>query len=186
MDLDVVAPIYPGHCPLHLASSLQRPGKGKFPSPDPQGRFGSSLQHGQFLWVLLLHKACCFAHSGSSSTCWKAWLGRVDPLRQRAAGFSGCMSVFPSTAGGSTKVGMGPSYHHHVLPLIPSICRLHQTGEKSRLHGCICSSKFLVAGDYCVKVRTTPGDALGSFEWFCGCLPPPTLKGIVMVQDKTG
>lgn len=82
MDLDVVAPIYPGHCPLHLASSLQRPGKGKFPSPDPQGRFGSSLQHGQFLWVLLLHKACCFAHSGSSSTCWKAWLGRVDPLRQ--------------------------------------------------------------------------------------------------------
>ncbi|NXT50698.1 MLKL protein, partial [Pluvianellus socialis] len=33
--------------------------------------------------------------------------------------------------------------------------RLHQTEEKSRLHGCICSSKFLVAGDYCVKVRTT-------------------------------
>uniref|UniRef100_A0A8C3MC99 Uncharacterized protein n=1 Tax=Geospiza parvula TaxID=87175 RepID=A0A8C3MC99_GEOPR len=30
--------------------------------------------------------------------------------------------------------------------------RLHQTGEKSRLHGCICSSKFLVAGDYCVKL----------------------------------
>ncbi|NXS14158.1 MLKL protein, partial [Neodrepanis coruscans] len=30
--------------------------------------------------------------------------------------------------------------------------RLHQTGEKSRLHGCISSSKFLVAGDYCVKL----------------------------------
>uniref|UniRef100_A0A8C9FIM9 Mixed lineage kinase domain like pseudokinase n=1 Tax=Pavo cristatus TaxID=9049 RepID=A0A8C9FIM9_PAVCR len=30
--------------------------------------------------------------------------------------------------------------------------RLHQTEEKSRLHGCICSSKFLVAGDYCVKL----------------------------------
>ncbi|XP_027554090.1 mixed lineage kinase domain-like protein [Neopelma chrysocephalum] len=30
--------------------------------------------------------------------------------------------------------------------------RLHQTGEKSRLHGSICSSKFLVAGDYCVKL----------------------------------
>ncbi|KFP79396.1 Mixed lineage kinase domain-like, partial [Acanthisitta chloris] len=30
--------------------------------------------------------------------------------------------------------------------------RLHQTGEKSRLHGCICSNKFLVAGDYCVKL----------------------------------
>ncbi|NXX95729.1 MLKL protein, partial [Centropus bengalensis] len=30
--------------------------------------------------------------------------------------------------------------------------RLHQTGEKSRLHGCICSSKFLVAGGYCVKL----------------------------------
>ncbi|NXK87206.1 MLKL protein, partial [Formicarius rufipectus] len=30
--------------------------------------------------------------------------------------------------------------------------RLHQTGDKSRLHGCICSSKFLVAGDYCVKL----------------------------------
>ncbi|NWT46037.1 MLKL protein, partial [Chroicocephalus maculipennis] len=30
--------------------------------------------------------------------------------------------------------------------------RLHWTEEKSRLHGCICSSKFLVAGDYCVKL----------------------------------
>ncbi|NXG68879.1 MLKL protein, partial [Baryphthengus martii] len=30
--------------------------------------------------------------------------------------------------------------------------RLHQTEEKSQLHGCICSSKFLVAGDYCVKL----------------------------------
>ncbi|XP_066860750.1 E3 ubiquitin-protein ligase RFWD3 isoform X3 [Anser cygnoides] len=30
--------------------------------------------------------------------------------------------------------------------------RLHQTEEKSRLHGCICSNKFLVAGDYCVKL----------------------------------
>uniref|UniRef100_A0A8C8A922 Mixed lineage kinase domain like pseudokinase n=1 Tax=Otus sunia TaxID=257818 RepID=A0A8C8A922_9STRI len=30
--------------------------------------------------------------------------------------------------------------------------RLHQTEEKSRLHGCICSIKFLVAGDYCVKL----------------------------------
>ncbi|NWT03653.1 MLKL protein, partial [Mionectes macconnelli] len=57
--------------------------------------------------------------------------------------------------------------------------RLHQTGEKSRLHGCICSSKFLVAGDYCVKVNNTFGGGLGSFEWFCGCLPPATLKGIM-------
>ncbi|NXW57976.1 MLKL protein, partial [Eurystomus gularis] len=30
--------------------------------------------------------------------------------------------------------------------------RLHQTEEKSRLHGCICSSKFLVARGYCVKL----------------------------------
>ncbi|NWX92187.1 MLKL protein, partial [Nothoprocta pentlandii] len=30
--------------------------------------------------------------------------------------------------------------------------RLHQTEKKSRLHGCINSSKFLVAGDYCVKL----------------------------------
>ncbi|NXU57304.1 MLKL protein, partial [Turnix velox] len=30
--------------------------------------------------------------------------------------------------------------------------RLHWTEGKSRLHGCICSSKFLVAGDYCVKL----------------------------------
>ncbi|KAM8983712.1 mixed lineage kinase domain-like protein [Ara ararauna] len=30
--------------------------------------------------------------------------------------------------------------------------RLHQTEEKVRLHGCICSTKFLVAGDYCVKL----------------------------------
>lgn len=95
------------------------------------------------------------------------------------------MSVIPFMAGGSTKVGMGQSIIIlNVLPLVPSICRLHQTGEKSRLHGCICSSKFLVAGDYCVKVSTTLGDAFGSFQGFCGCLPPPTLKRIVMVQDK--
>ncbi|KFZ59329.1 Mixed lineage kinase domain-like, partial [Antrostomus carolinensis] len=30
--------------------------------------------------------------------------------------------------------------------------RLHQTEEKSRLHGCISSSKFLLAEDYCVKL----------------------------------
>ncbi|XP_025944378.1 mixed lineage kinase domain-like protein [Apteryx rowi] len=30
--------------------------------------------------------------------------------------------------------------------------RLHQTEKKSRLHGCINSSKFLVAGDYCTKL----------------------------------
>ncbi|NXG63149.1 MLKL protein, partial [Hemiprocne comata] len=39
--------------------------------------------------------------------------------------------------------------------------RLHQTEEKSRLHGCICSSKFLVAGDYCVKLS---GFELGETE----------------------
>uniref|UniRef100_A0A8C4Y8X4 Mixed lineage kinase domain like pseudokinase n=1 Tax=Gopherus evgoodei TaxID=1825980 RepID=A0A8C4Y8X4_9SAUR len=30
--------------------------------------------------------------------------------------------------------------------------RLHQTGEKSKLHGCINSTKFLVAKGYCVKL----------------------------------
>uniref|UniRef100_A0A8C3J8X6 Mixed lineage kinase domain like pseudokinase n=1 Tax=Calidris pygmaea TaxID=425635 RepID=A0A8C3J8X6_9CHAR len=39
--------------------------------------------------------------------------------------------------------------------------RLHWTEEKSRLHGCICSSKFLVAGDYCVKLS---GFELGETE----------------------
>lgn len=35
VGLDAVAPISPGHWPLHLASSLQRPGKEKSPSPHP-------------------------------------------------------------------------------------------------------------------------------------------------------
>ncbi|NXK21686.1 MLKL protein, partial [Arenaria interpres] len=39
--------------------------------------------------------------------------------------------------------------------------RLHWTEEQSRLHGCICSSKFLVAGDYCVKLS---GFELGETE----------------------
>uniref|UniRef100_A0A8B9TRA0 Mixed lineage kinase domain like pseudokinase n=1 Tax=Anas platyrhynchos TaxID=8839 RepID=A0A8B9TRA0_ANAPL len=38
--------------------------------------------------------------------------------------------------------------------------RLHQTEEKSRLHGCICSNKFLVAGDYCCEGK----DHLSGFE----------------------
>ena len=50
------------------------------------------------------------------------------------------------------KAEVGPTWH--TLLLFLAGCRLHQTEEKSRLHGCICSSKFLVAGDYCVKVRT--------------------------------
>lgn len=29
------------------------------------------------------------------------------------------------------------------------------------------------------------GEAFGSFACFCGCLPPPALKGIMMVQNKT-
>lgn len=59
----------------------------------------------------------------------------------------------------------------HTLLLFLAGCRLHQTEEKSRLHGCICSSKFLVAGDYCVKVRTTAGEALevGAGGWR-GCI----------------
>lgn len=73
VDLDAVCPIYPGHCPLHLASSLQRPFLPEI----------HTLQHGQFsLQVLPIPNSCCFAHSGSSSTCWKGWPGRVDPPRQ--------------------------------------------------------------------------------------------------------
>lgn len=192
--MDAVAPIYPSHCPLHLASRLHRPGRGrrKSPTPDPQGRFGSTLQRCQLsLQVLLILKACYFACSSSSSTCWKGWLGWVDPPRQAESCWLLWMHVRPSLQGKRELQGGDGSvhhhhHHHHVLLLVPSICRLHQTGEKSRLHGCICSSKFLVAGDYCVKVSTTLGDAFGSFKWFCGCFPPPTLKGIVMVQDKMG
>lgn len=64
----------------------------------------------------------------------------------------------------------------HALPLVLAGCRLHQTEEKSRLHGCICSNKFLVAGDYCVKVRTTLGEALWSLGYFYGPFLPPTQK----------
>lgn len=77
-------------------------------------------------------------------------------------------------------MGMGPPAR---LPFVLCGCRLHQTEEKSRLHGCICSSKFLVAGDYCVKVRTTLGEASRSYACFCGY--PPALNGILMVQNKT-
>ncbi|NXO01353.1 MLKL protein, partial [Rhinopomastus cyanomelas] len=41
---------------------------------------------------------------------------------------------------------------HMALGAARGLYRLHQTADKSRLHGCICSSKFLVAGDYCVKL----------------------------------
>ncbi|NWU95972.1 MLKL protein, partial [Upupa epops] len=41
---------------------------------------------------------------------------------------------------------------HMALGAARGLYRLHQTEDKSRLHGCICSSKFLVAGDYCVKL----------------------------------
>ena len=34
------------------------------------------------------------------------------------------------------------------------IYRLHQSEEKCKVHGCINSSKFLVADSYTVKVRT--------------------------------
>lgn len=111
--MDAVAPIYPSHCPLHLASRLHRPGRGrrKSPTPDPQGRFGSILQCCQLsLQVLLILKARYFACSSSSSTCWKGWLGwLIHQDRQRAAGFSGCMSGLPFRASGSSKVGMGQS-----------------------------------------------------------------------------
>lgn len=71
-----------------------------------------------------------------------------------------------------------------MLPLVLPGCRLHQTEEKSRLHGCICSNKFLVAGDYCVKVRTTPGEALRSLGFFYGPLPPPTQKRTMITQNN--
>lgn len=111
-----------------------------------------------------------------------AWFIHQD--RQRAAGFSGCMSVHPLTQQEGA-LRWGWVHRQHMLPLVLSGCRLHQTEEKSRLHGCICSSKFLVAGDYCVKVRTMLGEAPGSFACLCGCLPPPTPKGIMMVQNNS-
>lgn len=47
--------------------------------------------------------------------------------------------------------------------------RLHQTGDKSQLHGCITSAKFLVASGYCVKVRSVhalPDCTVGDVDQF--------------------
>jgi len=99
VGLDALAPIFPGHWPLHQASSLKRPGREKPTSPHPQGSFRSSLQHSQFsLWVLLIHKARYFARSGSFSSCWKGWLGRVGPPRQAESCWLLWVHVSPSPA----------------------------------------------------------------------------------------
>lgn len=82
---------------------------------------------------------------------------RKGPLQVSSKLVAGCLGghlhtlLYP-------KAEVGPT--RHTLLLFLTGYRLHQTEEKSRLHGCICSSKFLVAGDYCVKVRTMPGEAL--------------------------
>lgn len=107
MGLDAVAPTSPGHWPLHLASSLKRPGRENPPFLTPIGQLTA--------WPVLLTGA---AHLQGSLFCpqWlfqhvlEGWLGRVCPARQAEmlASLGACQSI-PYTAGGSPEVGMGPS-----------------------------------------------------------------------------
>lgn len=181
--LDGVVPISPGHWPLHLAPCLQRPRREKTPLPASIGHLQEHPTAWLFsLWVCSSTRFVILPTVILSAAAEKVGLaGLVHQDRQRAAGFSRCMSVHPLHSTREPQGGDG-SITSMCCPWFCD-CRLHQTEEKSRLHGCICSSKFLVAGDYCVKVRTTTGEVFWCFACFCGCLSPIT-KGIMTVQNN--
>lgn len=93
MGLGAVAPTSPGHWPLHLASSLKRPGREKPPLPHTH-RAAYSMASSPYRCcssarLVILPTVALSACAGRLA--WQGWSSKTS----RDAGFSGCMSVHP-------------------------------------------------------------------------------------------